>query len=412
MRLRTRRLANEIGVEAMKLMDHWPANGEGRAIKEATEQVSRLMDSGRVPSLPKAFSEQLAAANLLEGLLENQFFSVYIASKKAQEPRSVGYSLGDAIRRIATESRQDIEDFENVIVVRKPTSGELLRRITPPQKLGPIEFEFINNVLRIRHSASVPGMLDKANVEKAREALLGQGRILSAQLKNANVDGRICQLLEEVVSRIDNRQDVIALGIANVAIQLVVQECSHEIAEPTAVALKAFSINIAMYVAQFPDWVRYSENAAMAEYTVSDVEAVYSAGVELVDRLQKAGEAVDKEIPRTIAWMITAVRDHRTTAKRAVFGTIRTIENLVAIVFTSFSEWLGAADDGIRNGVKAAVKPATAMFLLLAAADAATSVSPTAARVLQSAWLGEAAKMVRREVDNFSQQFDKGQSSE
>jgi len=143
---------------------------------------------------------------------------------------------------------------------------------------------------------------------------------------------------------------------------------------------------------------RFAETAALADYEPEDLEIVRSAGNELVRQLQQAGSTVEAEIPRTIRWMIDALRRPGPTSKRAVFGLVRTMENLFSIVFRSLGDVLNAAKTGVERGTKAAVTISTAILLLQAAAEGATRISPVAARVIQTSWLSEAAKVAAEAI--------------
>lgn len=254
-------------------------------------------------------------------------------------------------------------------------------------------------MLRIRHIAALADDADRANAESGALALeeLG-GRIVHA-LASSNCDRRLISVAEDMVSRVRARQDIIQLGIANISAQLTFDTGKEELPDVLFAQLQAFSISLSMYVAQFPQWTRFSENAAMAEYTAGDVKSVYEAGRHFAQELENAKSAVDDEVPHTLRWMLEAIRSPRLAAKRTVFAAIRTIENLVSVVLTTFGEILGSAKDGAKKGVKVAVTGVVGTALLLAAAKAASSVSPAAAKVIQSSWLSKAADIVLKKLE-------------
>ena len=91
--------------------------------------------------------------------------------------------------------------------------------------------------------------------------------------------------------------------------------------------------------------------------------------------------------------MLETIHNPRLAIKRTVFAAIRTIENLVSIMLKSFGEILINIKDGGAKGAKMATAGIVATTLLLAAAEAAKSVSPAAAKIIQTHWLSRAADL-------------------
>ncbi len=393
-RLDLRRLANDIGNEAMYLSGRWPASGEGRRVKEASEQVSRLMDGQQpVNSLSRAFAELQIAASALGALSSNSFFDKHLSMLATRANDGDRTPLGQILKDTVGSVTQYIDEYEKKPIPTATVAAQILE-VTPPQKVGPIEFVFRDGMLRIQQIASSPADADRHNVEQAREALLEIGGSLYAELASSNADRRILETLSDLQTRIRSGANVIALGVANIACQLVFATCEDELAPAVVARLQAYSINLGMFVGQFPEWIRYSENAAIAEYSPQDIDAIHSAGRDLADNLKSAAETVDPEIPRTIRWMVAAIKNPSMAAKRSVFAAIRTIENFVSVVFKTFGELLGSVKDGAKKGTVVAVSGVVVVALLTAAVNVAKSVSPTAARVIQTTWLSKAADLV------------------
>ena len=213
-------------------------------------------------------------------------------------------------------------------------------------------------------------------------------------LEESNHDRRLRDIVSDIKSRLSISQDIIQLGIFSITCQLVIDRFEEELPAVWSAQLQAFSIGIGMYVAQFPEWLRFSDNAATAEFAIEDVTRLFQSGTSLVEELRNAGSAVDPEVPQTLAFLLEAIKDPRRALKRTVFAAIRTVENLVSAVLRSCGVVLGSVSKGIAQGVALSTKVITASSILVIAAHAAVPIDPAAGRVLQTTWLGKAGKLI------------------
>ena len=393
-RVELHRLANEIGNEAISILSRWPKSGEGRAIKELTEQISRRLD-GQQPGggFAVALDELQFAARQFEVIGKNEFFIREMANNPLKSRKGDSSPMLDHINTVIIEVRNFATNYPP-----KPkseaTTTEILEEIIPPQKIGPAHFEIVGGVLRLRHIPATIEQIDEHNADRARKGLIESGDWLLSNFRSSNADVRLIETIEDIQTRLKSNEDIIQLGIASIACQLVFSSYEQEFADVIAARMQAYCITVGMYVGQFPQWIRFSENAAMAEYDPADILTLYSAGQELVSKLRDAGPSVDPEVPRTLSWMLEAIRDPNKAVRRTVFAAIRTIENLVVNVFSAFGDVLNGAVSGTKAGTKLAFQGLVAVGLLTAAAHVATAVSPAAAKVLQTNWMGKAAKIV------------------
>ena len=392
-RIELRKLANDVGNEALLIHERWPRTGEGRSIKAITESISRRLDgSQQIGTLRSAFGELHSAATDFAAILANNFFQAEMADKPFKRRRGDSSTMGQLINSASSEVLTYIEGYKFPIETVRDQLREL-EQLVPAQKIGPIQFEYARSVLRVKHTAAVAEDADKANVESATKALRKNAKQISEALTNSNCDKRLLAVTNDLAARLKSRQNVVQLGLANIAAQMVFDSSKQEVPDLLFVQLQAFSISLSMYVAQFPEWARFAENAAMVEFTPADVKGVYAAGSKLVEDLEANNRAVDAEVPRTLRWMLETIHNPRLAIKRTVFAAIRTIENLVSIMLKSFGEILINIKDGGAKGAKMATAGIVATTLLLAAAEAAKSVSPAAAKIIQTHWLSRAADL-------------------
>ncbi len=383
----------------MKSMVRWPSTGEGRAVKALTEAIARRLD-GQQPTrdLERAFNTLLESATDFQSILDNSYFSGSLAQtpiKKANS-REVDTMAG-VIALVITDTKSYIKAYIDALPP-PATPAELVAdkvaELVPDQKIGPLRFALVDGVVRVEHQMAIPASRDLNNVNAARQELIAAGKAGAEFLQSSNFDRRFADEVLSIVSRLDAVQDVIALGVAAISFQQVVDSFKHELPNFWSAKLQGFSLGLSMYVAQFPEWMRFAENAADAEYSSEDVSRLYVAGHTLTEQLKAQGSLVDPEVPRSLAFLLESVRDPRRAAKRTVFATIRSIENLISVVVKGFGTIVSGVPDGAKKGVASATTVIIGSALLYAAATAAVHIDPAAGRVLRTSWLGKAGKLI------------------
>lgn len=398
-----RQLANLVGNEVMKSVSRWPRTGEARDIKALTERITRRLD-GQQPTrdLDLAFGLLLQAAEDFDEILSNSYFHSYLALTpvKRANTRETD-TLQSLVELVVQDARFYIEKYYESLPP-PPTPLEVTANevgtITPEQKIGPLRFATVDGVIRIEHQPANVSSRDIDSVHSARAELISAGNSSAEFLRSANFDRRLTQEVKQIVDRLTNAQDVIALGVAAISFQQIVEGFKEELPTFWFAKLQGFCLGLSMYVAQFPEWMRFAENAAEAEYSREDVSRLYVAGQALNEQLKAHGDVVDPEVPRSLAFLLEAVRDPHRALKRTVFATIRSIENLLSAVFKSFVTSISGMPEAAKKGVSSATTIIVGSSLLVAAATAAIHVDPAAGRVLRTSWLGKVGKLVLENV--------------
>lgn len=405
-RSRMRQLANLIGNEVMRSMAKWPQSGEGRSIKAATESISRRLD-GQQPlrDLQRAFDELISSANDFQSILNNPYFrgGLGLSTVKRANSREVD-TFSSVIEGLINETQVYIQSYLKSLPP-PPTPAEIaaleVAELVPEQKTGPLRFALVDGVVRVDHQSATPAARDLQNVNAARQELVAQGRAGAEYLRTANFDPRLTEEVLGIVARLEAVQDVIALGVAAISFQQVVDSFKEELPDFWSAKLQGFALSLSMYVAQFPEWMRFAENAADAEYSSDDVTRLYVAGHNLTEQLKVEGQLVDPEVPRSLAFLLESVRDPRRAVKRTVFAAIRSIENLISVVVKAFGTIVSGTAEGAKKGVSSATTIIVGSTLLYAAANAAVHIDPAAGRVLRTSWLGKAGKLI---LDNMKKE--------
>jgi hypothetical protein len=154
-----------------------------------------------------------------------------------------------------------------------------------------------------------------------------------------------------------------------------------------------------LYLGQFDDWVKFTQNAASAELTPVDVDRVFSTTARLVERLEAAGQSVNPEVPRTIAFLNSLIAVPGEASRRAAYAVLRTIENLVAKVFLYGAAFLDDLITRTSSAVSSTASKAIVVVLLTVALDGAVGLTPVVARLADAAWMEAAVEVVRRQID-------------
>jgi len=160
--------------------------------------------------------------------------------------------------------------------------------------------------------------------------------------------------------------------------------------------LRAHLTSIGMYVAQFPEWARYSENAAIVELTEADIRRSREVATDVIVKLEAISEQVDPEVPKTIRFIMDAVSNPGHTSKRAAYALFSTLENLFSKIFgyaASFS------DDLVTQSSKKVAAwggSAVATIFVKAVLEGAGVLAPIYARLPDSAWLRNAVEIIEQ----------------
>lgn len=145
---------------------------------------------------------------------------------------------------------------------------------------------------------------------------------------------------------------------------------------------------------------RFIENASQTTALAhEDIQRLYRGGIALVEQLKTDNTLVDPQVPKSIELILEAIRDPRRSSKRAVYGTVTTIQNLLSAIFTGFGGLLGSGFSGLKEGLKTSIKAITIAGLLTVAAQQASTLSPTISKLTNSNWLDQAAKIVEKALE-------------
>ena len=393
---------------------NWPSSGEGRQVKAATERATRMLEATFDRDIQHVFDTLADVAVILNTIHASNYFQTNISNRpytnRAGEVLPFSNALEGTVKRIgdfAERNRpQKLHRPSQVMpadsalsktdgVVTQKTSV-ILRSITPAQQDGPLQFVARNGVLQLKSQSSKPDPLDLKNIRSARLALKESSTALLQSMLESNCDPRLIEAVKEIDSIMQSKADVIRLGLVNLSCDQLFERFQDEIPDIAISRFKGLGMAIRLYVAQFPEWQRFTENAARSDFDPVDVQKTYDLGKQLLPKLKAAPSLVDPKVPKSIELVLEALQTPDKSGRRALYGAVRTLENLLARIFTECAGLLDATFKGIRGGVTKGATVAVATALLLAAAHTAGLLSPTAERVLKATWMKQAADLISK----------------
>jgi hypothetical protein len=168
-----------------------------------------------------------------------------------------------------------------------------------------------------------------------------------------------------------------------------------ELSNTVSARLRSHLNSVAAYVAQFPEWRRYTENASIVELNESDVRKSVVVADDIIEHLDTVPDLVDPEVPRTIKLIREAITDPSRAAKRISYALFRTLENLFSKVFEHVAAF--ASDFTSQTSTRLAKwgSRTVAGVLIGAMVGWAGALTPIYERLPDSSWLKPALSIVR-----------------
>lgn len=281
-----------------------------------------------------------------------------------------------------TDSREDL--------------SKSIRELVPDrQNIGPLYFQVRSGKL-----ALLP-VFDSAYEDceevavQARAQLITSGERIIEQFNSSNFDPRLLKVISELQDRLVSEDGVVRLGLSNLACEVMIDSLRAELPDAFSAMLQAQVIGIRMYVAQYPEWRKFTEQAVQIEMSVEHAPALSHAISQLTDKLESIPDVVDPEVPRTLRALLALIADPRATSKRALFAVWRSVENFAIVVFNYCAEFIELTSQEIKNRGSRLAGKAIAFTLLFGVLAGATELVPLATLVPEASWLPRVVELVK-----------------
>jgi|GEM_PF-2597792 len=284
------------------------------------------------------------------------------------------------------------------------TQGDLplLSEVVPAQKVSPVHFDIKDDKLVLAHISAVSRQEDNQNIHNAHSTIVESGKKIIEDLRHSNCDRRFLDDVAALQSRLESVNDIVRLGIMNLACEEQRKEFEAELPPSLAGRLRGHFSNIAMYVAQFPEWLRYTENAYEVELSASDIRRSQEIANEISAKFEAIPAKVDPEVPRTLRAISYAASRPGAASKRVAFALVRTLENLCIGVFSRIGQFL---DDMASQSLSKSAKVgsvAVAISFGSMILSYATNLAAIYDRVPGMAWLKTAVEIFNRALLSLS----------
>jgi hypothetical protein len=284
--------------------------------------------------------------------------------------------------------------IENAIEFAREAADQWLEPIPqtfplPSPKVAPFNFDIVDKRLVV---VSQPASAsDTGATASARTALLEQGQRLLEALTASNSNPLLRDALQILQIKLSSGHDIVQLGLLNLTWEGAVHGAEDEVSAVMARSLQAHALGVRHYLAQYPEWVAFSDNAAELELSREELEALARETEQLADKLESE-ITVDEEVPRSLRFVANVRKQPAKELKRAGLALIRTIENLAISVFRQLSDF---ASTIFKQSLSAARVP-VAGALGLAIAAIILHQAEIWATVSGAAWLKPAAEIIQR----------------
>lgn len=275
-----------------------------------------------------------------------------------------------------------------------------LRRVIPDQKLAPAMFDIVSGKIVVVKQPAKTTPEDEDNVARARDTLSARGKSIIDALEKSNCDRRIVEGMRELQVELERQDNIIELGLMNMALERVCKGAAAELPESLLGAIEGQTAGIGMYVAQFPAWQRFSENAASIDLDGSDIQRIGDATQAIIEKLAVHPDIAEEEVPRTLKALRALIANPAQATKRAAFAVLRTLENLVAKIYQYGADFLDKTATKTVDGLSAAASKTIIGSLLGLALIATANLGGVTGKVAETAWMKTAAEIVRKQIED------------
>jgi hypothetical protein len=272
-----------------------------------------------------------------------------------------------------------------------------LKSIMPVQKIAPLQFEIVQDQLKILSRSRKSEEFALSPVLAAKTEILELGDQIVLELQRSNCDRRLLEAISKTQGQILSEQNIVRIAISGIYCGNLAKAFQPELAGAVDVMLSTYSMTIGMYAAQFPEWRSFLENSASAEIDESDLSVIQSTITSLADNLERNPGLVDPEVPRTLREISQFIQHPRQSAKRMAFAAIRTAENLIISIWKHSADFLGRTLEKTKEVGSSIASKAVVYSLITIALGAAAGISPLISKIPEMGWMRNAIELVERQ---------------
>jgi len=269
-----------------------------------------------------------------------------------------------------------------------------LSRIVPREQVpAPAQFVIEDVRVKISHRPAAPRLQDSRNVAAAREDILQRGNKLIDELSRSNCDPRLIRSFRELQAKVASADDIVRVGITNIECTLLTDEFGKEIADATCALMKAHTVGISMYVAQFEEWQRFAEQATETALSNDDLPIIKSAANDILRRMESSPGVADDEVLGLFRELSAMVAVPSQAPKRVLFAVWRTIENFLITSYAFAGDVLEETAEKTKKGLST-----VASTIIVTAVAGGLILGPIASIMPEGSWIRTATELVLKEL--------------
>lgn len=303
--------------------------------------------------------------------------------------------LTDALSNIPIEDElPNLEDD-----APRKVSGAAIRRVVPDnQNVAPIRFEISAGKITIVPQNGEVLSEDATNISSAKSQLITNGANIIGELQKSNCDRRLLDSLNNLQTQLESDQNIIQLAISNIGTEKMFEAFAAEIPDAVLAMMEAHTTGIGMYVGQFQEWHRFSEQAAIANFHVDDIQTISNAAAKIIHDLKSNPNLSDPSVPRTLEAISSVINDPKNTSRRAAYAVWRSLENLVIKIFNYGADFLDQTIVKTIDRTSTAISRSVAVGLMTLGLGGAIAISPVAKHMPDGKWVAKSIHVVKNQL--------------
>ncbi|MGN6777612.1 hypothetical protein [Rhizobium sp.] len=294
-------------------------------------------------------------------------------------------------RGFVAPERQTVQDV--LQFVRQTVEEELYVAVPPVtlpnEKVAPFQYAFEGDRLTVvKQPAGAP---IEGEIDDARRALLEQGERLLETLRASNSNPHLRSTFEALHKKIADGSGIVHLGILNMTCEAATNGAETEISDVLIQVLRAHTTGVRYYLAQFPEWAKFSDNAAELEISREEVDAFAREMNILAAKLEQE-PFVEEEVPRTLRFIADFMAAPLSTLRRKGLALLRTLENLAIAAFQNTAAFgLSVLSDAANRSKKPLAVVLSGIIIVTV-----LHLGELALLETNAPWLKPAAEAIRR----------------
>lgn len=232
-------------------------------------------------------------------------------------------------------------------------TAEDVAQLIPRQKIAAYQFAFeVDRIIVIDQPAWASDH-ETALAEAARELLLEQGERILADLRSSNCPPRLIETFAQVQTRLAWNRNIVQIGMEAQTCTQLLASSSEELSSTLFGLVKAHLAGVATYLAQFPDWRLFTENAAKADIDRESVSELVATARILARHFEINSDQASPSVPAALNNVADHAEHMENPDGRSILALGRTLENIWSIIVAQLVE---VKNEIVKEGRKAIAK--------------------------------------------------------